>query len=220
MPPTPEKAERQQRAKELAESSAGNAPQNLRLDVWVKAPTWEVGVAAVLQDFTPGEVILLMNDPILAQSQVEVRWNNCSFHGVILFCEPSGQGWEAHISFDDVDSIGLRRTPRFPVRIPSRVFTYGSDVPIEGTIVDISGEGLGIELERAVPLKANIAVQSEESTALAQVRHCRELSSGLFRAGVEIHHIMRRDRDLDPDTGWMNRLGARFGLKKEMKKGK
>jgi PilZ domain-containing protein len=191
--------------------------RGLRLEARITAPTWEIGLSAVVQDFTPGEVILLLDDQIAAGTRVTVQINNSSFVGDILFCSPSGGGYEAHVSFDDVDATGLRRTPRFPVSIPARIFSSASDAPLEGTIVDVSGEGLGIELTSPLPMQANIAVQSEENTALGVVRHCRELSSGLFRAGVQLHHIIRKDLDLQKasaESGWMNKLGVRLGRKK------
>lgn len=180
----------------------------------MKAPTWEVGVGAVLQDFTPGEVILLLNDPIEAKTHVAVQVHMCSFHGEILFCKPSGSRWEAHVSFDDVDASGLRRSPRFPVRIPARLFARGSGGPMEAMILDISGEGLGLEIGRAVLAQANVAVQSEDAVALGHVRHCREIRPGVFRAGILLQHIMKRDSDLvrAAESGWMNRLG--LGRKK------
>jgi hypothetical protein len=183
----------------------------------VTAPTWEIGLAALVHDFTPGEVILILDDNIAAGTRVTIQINMSSFVGDILYCSPSGSRWEAHVSFDDVDSTGLRRTPRFPVNLPARVFSNVSEVPLEGRIVDVSGEGLGIELAVQLPKQNNIAVQSEENTALGVVRHCRELSSGLFRAGVQLHHIVRKDLDLEKasaESGWMNKLGARFGRKK------
>jgi hypothetical protein len=66
-------------------------------------------------------------------------------------------------------------------------------------------------------LKSNIAVQSEENTALGEVRFCRELPSGIFRVGVQLHHILKKDPELEKaaaESGWMNKLGARFGRKK------
>jgi hypothetical protein len=187
------------------------------MEARVTAPTWEIGLSAVVQDFSPGAVMLLMDDRIAAGTHVTIQLNTCSFTGDILFCEPRGSRFEAHVSFDDVDSSGLRRSPRFPVSIPARVFSNTSDVPLEGKIVDISGEGLGIELAVALPLKSNIAVQSEENTALGEVRFCRELPSGVVRVGVQLHHILKKDPDLEKaaaESGWMNKLGARFGRKK------
>lgn len=207
MPPSWEKAQLQQRAK--------SGVPGIGLEVRVKSPTWEVGVGAVLQDFTPGEVILLLDDPIEAKTVVAVRANTCSFHGEILYCKASGRRWEAHVSFDDVDASGLRRSPRFPVRIPARLFVSGSGGPVEAMILDISGEGLGVEMGRAVPVPANVAVESEEAVALGHVRHCREAGPGVFRAGILMQHIMKRDGGLmraAAESGWMSRLG--LGRKK------
>ncbi len=207
MPPSPENAE-------LRPRPTGDEP-GVGLEVRVKSPTWEVGVGAVLQDFTPGEVILLLDDPITAQTHVAVQVNTCSFHGEILYCKPSGSRWEAHVSFDDVDASGLRRSPRFPVRIPARLFASGCGGPIEATILDISGEGLGLEIGRAVPAQTNVAVQSEDAVALGHVRHCREIGPGAFRAGILLQHIMKRDGELvraAAESGWMSRLG--LGRKK------
>ncbi len=187
------------------------------MEARVTSHTWEIGLSAVVHDFTPGEVILIVDDKLAAGTHVIIQLNTSSFEGVILFCEPSGSRYEAHVSFDDLDATGLRRTPRFPVSIPARVFSASIDVPLEGKIVDISGEGLGMELPEPLPMLANIAVQSEENTALGVVRHCRELSSGVYRIGVQLHHIVRKDLDLEKalaESGWMGKLGARFGRKK------
>lgn len=207
MPPSPEKAEIQQRG-----ASGGSG---VGLEVWVKSPTWEVAVGAVLQDFTPGEVILLLEDPIESRTHVAVRASTCSFHGDILYCKPSGSRWEAHVSFDDVDSSGLRRSPRFPVRIPARLYASGNGSPMEAMILDISGEGLGLEIGSAVQPQASAAVQSEDAVALGHVRHCREIAPGVFRAGILMQHIMKRDGALvraGAEAGWMSRFG--LGRKK------
>jgi hypothetical protein len=216
MSPSPEKIEGQQPVEEQA-SAETRAARGLHMEARVTAPTWEIGLAALVHDFTPGEVILILDDNIAAGTRVTIQINMSSFVGDILYCSPSGSRWEAHVSFDDVDSTGLRRTPRFPVNLPARVFSNVSEVPLDGRIVDVSGEGLGIELAVQLPKQNNIAVQSEENTALGVVRHCRELSSGLFRAGVQLHHIVRKDLDLEKasaESGWMNKLGVRFGRKK------
>jgi len=179
----------------------------------VTAPTWEIGIPAVVQDFAPGEVLLLLDDQIASGTHVTIQLNTYSFMGEILFCAPRGGRYEAHVSFDDLDVTGHRRTPRFPVSIPARVFSSTSDVPLEGTIVDVSGEGLGIELTEALPMESNIAVQSGENIALGEVRYCRKVSSGLFRSGVRLHHIVKKDPELEKayaESGWRNKLGARL----------
>jgi PilZ domain len=190
--------------------------RGLGMEARITSHTWEIGLSAMVQDFTPGEVILLLDDHVTEGTPVTVQLNTCSFDGEILFCRPLGARYETHVSFNDVDETGLRRTPRFPVRIPARIFSHVSETPYEARIVDISGEGLGIELPESLPMQTTIAVESDENVALGVVRHCRELSSGLFRVGVQLHHIVRRDPDLEKassEAGWMNKFG--FGRRKK-----
>lgn len=217
MPPWPEKIEGQPTTERNPRRAESRSARGLQMEARVTAPTWEIGLSAILQDFTPGEVILLLDDKIASGTQVAVQLNSCCFAGEILFCEPSGSRWEAHVSVDDVDAMGLRRTPRFPVTIPARAFSSATAVPLEGRIIDVSGEGLGIELPVALPMQCTIAVQSGETTALGVVRHSREISSGLFRTGVQLHHILRKDAELEKasaESSWMNKLGVRLGRKK------
>jgi hypothetical protein len=216
MHPKPEKAQGRGEAAEKTDSVQRRG-HGLGLEARVTSPTWEVGFVGVMQDFTPGEVILLLSERIAPGTHVTIRVSTACFHGEILFCNPEGSVWETHVSFDDVDATGLRRTPRFPVRIPARAFIRGHEGPIEGWILDVSGEGLGMELPKPVPVHSNIAVQSEESMALGEVRHCRELSSGRFRVGVSFHHIMGKDPEDErvlSQSGWMSKLGVRLGRKK------
>jgi hypothetical protein len=219
MAPPPEKIENpQQPATENTDAGASKlAGRGLHLEARVTAPTWEIGLSGMVQDFTPGEVILLLDDHISEGTPVTIQLNKSSFDGEVLYCSPSGSRFEAHVSFNDVDETGMRRTPRFPVSIPTRIFSATHETPLEGKIVDISGEGLGIELSEPLPKQTNIAVQSEENIAFGVVRHSRELRSGLFRVGVQLHHIVKKDPDLDKGTadgGWMNKLGVRLGRKK------
>ncbi len=218
MPPSPEEIANRQPAAPRSPASAEKSPtRGLQLEARVTAPTWEVGLAAEVQDFAPGEVILLVDDSVAAGTRVTIQINTCSFNGEILFCKRRGGRYEAHVSFDDVDATGLRRTPRFPVSIAARIFASVSPVPLDARIIDVSGEGLGIEMAAALPMGAGIAVQSDENIALGEVRHCRELGPGLFRAGVRLHHIVKKDPELEKaaaESGWMSKLGARLGRKK------
>jgi len=226
MSPSPEKTEQAEKAEGRLPTANQAAAERrlgrgLQMEARVTAPTWEIGLSALVQDFTPGEVVLLLDDEIQAGTRVTIQLDTDSFSGDILFCAPRGSRYEVHVSFDDVDATGLRRTPRFPVNIPARVFSSVGDIPMEGTIVDVSGEGLGIELAAPLPAQAHIAVRSEENTALGVVRHCREISSGRFRAGVQLHHIVRKDPDLEKaaaESGWMNKLG--FGRRKKTERPK
>src|SRR5277367_290354 len=133
MSPSPEKTESPQPTTDpIPTPSEKRVASGIQMEARVTSHTWEIGLSAVVHDFTPGEVILLVDDKIAAGSRVTIQLNTCSFTGDILFCEPAGARWEAHVSFDDVDATGLRRTPRFPVKIPARVFSTSIDAPVDG----------------------------------------------------------------------------------------
>jgi len=86
---------------------------------------------------------------------------------------------------------------------------------VEGKIVDISGDGVGLELPVGLPFEATIAIESESNIALGLVRYHREISPERFRVGAQLHHIIGKD-DLANDTtgsGFISKLGARFGCR-------
>ena len=218
MSPSPKNTKNQQLAAGEAEGvRSGGTASGLGIEARVKALTWEVGVAAVIQDFAQGEVILLLNDSIAAGTHVSVQVDTFSFAGEVMFCKLRDARWETHVSFDDVDAMGMRRAPRLPVRIRARLFTGTSDGPITATIVDVSGAGMGIELGQPMQVESNIVVQSEEAIGLGVVKHCRQVTPGVFRAGVQLHHIVEKDPDLvkaAEEAGWKSWLGVRLGRRK------
>jgi hypothetical protein len=149
-------------------------------------------VRGILEDFTPGEVRILLNEPVSEQRAVTVDMKSFMFEGHTLYCQPRQDQFEAHISIDDIEVNGLRRTPRFPVKIAAQLFCPRTE-PVAITIVDISSEGLGIELPLSVEIGQPIAVASGPVLAFAIVRHCRQLSEGVFRAGAEMHHLFEKN---------------------------
>jgi hypothetical protein len=121
-----------------------------------------------------------------------VRVRNAEFEGEISLCRPSQGHYQVHISIRDADERGLRKAPRFPVRLPARVFSAASKKPVKATIVDISSDGLGLLVNSTLPFGDMIAVESEANTSFGAVRHCRELFPGMFHIGVEIHNVIAK----------------------------
>jgi PilZ domain len=149
-------------------------------------------VRGVLAAFTPGEVTILLNEPVSEQRLVTVSMNSFVFEGHTLYCRPRQNQFETHITIDDVEANGLRRSPRFPVKLPAELLLPSAE-PVAITIVDISSEGLGIEVPQSLEPGQPIAVGSESVLVLATIRHCRRLSEGTFRAGAEMHHLFQKN---------------------------
>jgi hypothetical protein len=145
-------------------------------------------VPAVLESFTPGEITVMLNEPMSEQRLVSVQLNSFVFEGETLYCGPRQSGYEAHIAINDAGARGMRRSPRFPVNFAGQLFSTQAD-GVAITIVDISRDGLGLELPMPLESGQPIAIVTGAVFLFAVVRHCRPAPQGLFHAGVEMHHL-------------------------------
>jgi hypothetical protein len=150
-------------------------------------------VQGVLVGFTPGEVAVLVDEEMPAEREVAVHLSEFHFEGQTLFCGPREGQYEVHISIDDIQGSGLRRAPRFPVEIPAEL-TPPNAGPVAITIRDISRDGMGIECPVALEIGNPVAVASGPAFVFAVVRHCTPLPGGLYRAGIEMHHLFERPK--------------------------
>jgi hypothetical protein len=172
-------------------------------EIQVSPPDWVIGlevqvvdflsgytVAGRLQGFTTGEVKVVVDEPIDERRTVMVQFDSFAFEGETLLCRPKEGGYEAHITIDDVENNGRRRDPRFPIKLAGHMFAPHSD-PIPLTVVDMSREGLGIELPLAVEAGRPVAISAGPVFIFATVRYCRAAGT-LYRAGLEIQHVLER----------------------------
>jgi hypothetical protein len=119
-----------------------------------------------------------------------VQFDSFVFKGETLFCRPKDRGYEAHITIDDVQKDGRRREPRFPIKLAGQMYVPDSE-PVPLTVVDMSREGLGIELPIALEAGRPVAIAAESVFVFALVRYCRR-AGALYRAGLEIQHVLER----------------------------
>jgi PilZ domain len=202
-----------------AEESADTSPRHslLELEAQVVDFVSNYTIRGILEGFTPGEVTILLSEPVSEQRSVTVRLDSFTFEGQTLYCRPREDRYEAHISIDDVETTGLRRAPRFPVKLPARLLLRdASSVLI--TILDISRDGMGIELPMPVETGQAIAVECGSVFVFAVVRHCRELSNGLFHAGAEMHHLFEKPVEIPTDaprSTFLSRIRGRRSVKGE-----
>ena len=120
----------------------------LQLEVQVVDFLSNYTVRGLLEGFTPGEVTILLNEPIDEQRMVSVRLNSFTFEGHTLYCRPRQNQFESHVSIDDIGENGLRRAPRFPVDLPASSFFHRQNpLPLQSST--FRALGLGIEFARA-----------------------------------------------------------------------
>lgn len=181
-------------AAEILDQPIADEPRN-SFDTWALGLEVQVvdflsgyTVPGRLESFTPGEVTVMLNEPVSEQRTVSVQLNSFVFEGETLYCGARPSGYEAHISINDAGTTGLRRSPRFPVNFPGHLFAaHSGALPV--TIVDISRDGLGVEVPVQLEPGQPIGVDTGSVFVFATVRHCRSATRGLFRAGAEMHHL-------------------------------
>ena len=152
----------------------------LNLPVSVASPTLGLEKPGVLKDFTPSQAIIILESHISPGTSVYVTIDTFAFDGEVLSCERCDDRFEAHVYVNDSVEASSRKTPRFPVKISASVFASGVASPIAATIVDISGEGLGIDLSIDFLEESIIAVESKANIAFGIVRYSRQLPEGGF----------------------------------------
>ena len=162
----------------------------LHLRASVTNPSLGLDKSCVLKDFTPSQAILVLDANIPPGTPVYVVINEFAFDGEVLYCEPHHNSFEAHVYVNDAAEASTRKTLRFPVRISGSVFESSGPTPIPATIVDISGDGLGIELPVHLPEESLLAVESEANMAFGIVRYSRELPDGRVRLGIRLYRII------------------------------
>jgi hypothetical protein len=173
-------------------------------------------VSGVLEGFTPGEVTVMLGEPMSEQRTVSIELNSFVFEGETLYCGAKQGGYEIHISINDVGRTGMRRSPRFPVSFPGHLFSARANA-VAITIVDISREGLGVEVPVQLDPGQPIAISTGSVFVFAVVRHCRPAPRGLFRAGVEMHHLFEmpaKPAEEQTGSGILRKVwGRRFSQK-------
>jgi len=175
----------------MANSSPAGG-RGLNLEAKLKAHTWGLAVPGLIEDFVPGEVTIITDDAIEEGSSLNVVIVEFAFDGEVLSCRPRGSQHELHVAIKDAGPQGLRKTPRFPVDIPARIFSSCLEAPQKATITDISGDGLGLVTGMKLANDATLAIESPLNIALGLVKYSHPLSPGMYRSGVVLHHIIPR----------------------------
>jgi hypothetical protein len=207
----------------VTEASRISSDCMLQIEVTVVDLLSSYTVRGVLVGFTPGEVALRVEEEMPGQRSVAVELNGFCFEGETLYCGPKDGRYEVHISINDIEGAGLRKAPRFPVTIPAEM-TPPNAGPVAITIRDISADGMGIE--SPVPLEVGhpVAVASGPAFIFAVVRHCHPLPGGRFRAGVEMHHLFERPKEVVAEPARPNSVrdtvGRWFSRKTPLQAGK
>jgi len=87
-------------------------------------------------------------------------------------------------------NVDRRSEPRFETQ--QRIFVTLIEEPsitLTGLAVEMSGSGMRIFLNRAIPLGALLKVESGNSLILSEVSHCAAHADG-FLIGLKLHRLL------------------------------
>ena len=93
----------------------------------------------------------------------------------------------------NINKRDLRGTERYPLTQEVQIQRASRDTPLAATVVDLSMQGVGLEMTAPLEPDEIITVENDSSVGFGIVRHCTPLVDGRFQVGVEIFHIMPKD---------------------------
>src|ERR1700680_1078860 len=132
----------------LKDKTAPSAPTGMNLAIRVTPFSTSISLTGTIRDFTPGEVSMLLDESVPVGTSVAVRFKGATFEGEVLYCQPKAGQYQTNVRFRDSAESGLRRTPRFSVKLAAEAFQRNSGDSVAAIITDISGNGLGLDVSR------------------------------------------------------------------------
>jgi len=148
------------------------------------------GTDGFLEDVVAGELSLTTAELVMPPAVIRVEFNGCALSGEVICSRPVFGGYRTNVLVYEVDESGQRMSPRFPVILPSLVYSAAEGKPVAANIIDISADGLGLELDIPLLEGETIAIESSACTTLATVRYSRRVAGNRYRAGVSMNHVM------------------------------
>ena len=165
---------------------------SLHLKVRVTMPDADFIFEGVMQHFVAGEASILLDHRFVKGTEVRVEFHGFQFEGEVLFCEPKDDLYDMHVIIPDVDETGMRRDPRYVLNLPAQLYPPRGEDPVDGTLVDISKNGLGLDSPMNLEVGETVAVESQSNLAFGIVRHCRPLGGGNYRAGLHVYNVIAK----------------------------
>ena|GEM_PF-1590918 len=96
----------------------------------------------------------------------------------------------------DYTYVERRSEPRFPANRPVRLTILGKDPrTIDATLVDVSGRGMRIAVDEAIPSGSAIKIETEDSLWLVEVTFSLSVGNG-YLIGGKVDQVLRGLADL------------------------
>jgi hypothetical protein len=175
------------------------------LAIWMTTSSSKL--MGVIQDCMPNAISVLVSQPLAEGSRIAIESGSLVLEGEVTCCGPNGDRYEACIVVSVCNGIEQRSAQRFPLNYEARIYRTNSESEIEGSIVDLSATGVGLEVTTSLDVGEILTFESESEVAFAIVRYCRRAPEGQFHAGLELFHSMPKE----PEASHHPRTGSLLG---------
>ena len=146
-----------------------------------------------IQEIRRDSLSIQVHQPLPKGSAVSIEFGAISRDGEVVSCDQQGNDFDLGIAIPNGLEYDSRRTQRFPIQEEVKIYKPDSDSALVGEVANLSVEGIG--LESPVPLEPGeiLLVECKGNSAFAVVRHVSPLPDGVYRAGLEVLHVMPAD---------------------------
>jgi len=168
------------------------AKNSLGRGIAVLITTSRARVAGIIHDIQPHGLSIHVKQP-LAEGSVSVEFGAVARYAEIVSCQPKAGKYELTVVLANINKRDLRGTERYPLTQEVQVQAASLDSPLAATVVDLSMDGVGLELVAPLESGEIITMEGDSSVGFGIVRHCTPLVDGRFQVGAEIFHVMPKD---------------------------
>lgn len=168
------------------------AKNSLGRGIAVLITTSRSRVAGIIHDIQPHGLSILVKQP-LATGSISVEFGAVARYAEIVSCRPKAGKYELSVVLANINKRDLRGTERYPLTQEVQIHAISLDSPLAATVVDLSMQGVGLELVAPLDPGEIITMEGDSSLGFGIVRHCTPLVDGRFQVGVEIFHVMPKD---------------------------
>jgi len=152
-----------------------------------------LNLVGIIEEIRPHAVSILVREAVAEGTAVSIEFGAVSLESTIITCQPCGSKYLACAVMLDSGECDRRSAERFPVTLEIRIWRAISDSPLDAAVVDVSAQGLGLELSTSLDNGETVMIESASNTAFGVARHCTPLCDGRFHAGVEVFHVMPKE---------------------------
>ena len=167
--------------------------------------------SCILLGLVQGKLHIRSDQWIEPSSRVRAQFEHLSFLGEVLYCARKDTWFR--VCIDLLAGQEQRREPRLPVHQHGTVITLSGENPSSepGTLVDLAVAGMCIQLSHAVETGTMIYIETESALVAGEVRHCREVASGCFEAGVQVTDVLPDINIGHSTSGFLQNVRRKLG---------